>query len=78
MAVAIVCESCQKWEQAEKKAADPKMTLQNNPLVDRSDEYKQRELRRSNMERLERDAANYNGIHGNAYAAIRSMTFKGE
>lgn len=76
--IAVVCSTCDKWDQANKKAADPHMTLQNNPLVDRSDEYRQREMQSQNMRRLEEDAERYRGIHGNAYAAIRSMTFKGE
>ena len=78
MKAIIACGDCSQYEQAMNKAQDPKMTLQNNPLVDRSDEYKQRQMMQRNMERLERDADNYRGIHGNAYAAVRSMTFKGE
>lgn len=66
------------WEQASKKAEDPNMTLNGNPLRQAGDPASL--IRSKNMDRLMTDAEMWNDPkRGEAYRAIRSMVYnKGE
>ena len=66
------------WAKAHKKAADPHMTLNNNPLRGRTSG--EEAVVGRNMERLHRDADAWDDPHtGHIYRAIRGMTLdKGE
>ena len=66
------------WEKARKKAADPHMVLNGNPLREqRTDEEK---FVCHNMKRLHKDAEAWDDpLSGHIYRAIRGMTLdKGE
>lgn len=76
--IGLIGESDSTWDKALKKAEDPHMTLDGNPLRQAGDPQKL--IRRKNMERLENDASMWNDPkRGEAYRAIRSMVYrKGE
>ena len=64
------------YEAAERKAHDPNMTVNGNPL--RKDVDPERCLVHKNMEALYRDADAWNDQRsGMAYRAIRGMTYNG-
>lgn len=65
------------FAQAAKKADDPLMTLKGNPLREDASDQLHRCLVRKNMRRLEDDAEAWTDQrHGEAYRAIRGMTYE--
>ena len=64
-------------EKAYKKAENPSMTLDGNPLVQGRDAYYKEKVVENNMEKLRCDARRRNGIHGNVYAGMMSTRYKG-
>ena len=64
------------WAKAEKKAADPHMTVDGNPF--RREIDPNQALVEHNMKVLHQDAHMWNDPKsGSAYRAIRSMTYNG-
>lgn len=61
------------WEKAHKKAADPRMVLNGNPLRENPDDKEK--FVSHNMKRLRKDADEWsNPLTGHIYRAIRGMT----
>lgn len=72
MILSVVCDGPDPFDQALEKAANPSMSLANNPL--REDINPKEDLVRKNMRRLREDADAWTDRrHGEAYRAVRSM-----
>lgn len=65
------------YEKALKKAENPNMTLDGNPLVQGRDAYIKEKIVENNMDRLRLDARRRNGIHGAVYDGMMSTRYKG-
>lgn len=77
-AIAVVMGVDDSYEQAQKKASDPKMTTKDNPLVDPVNPGPNPALVERNMDRLYQDAhmrrCPYNGA---VYSGIMSTRYGG-
>lgn len=65
------------YEKALKKAENPNMTTDGNPLARGRDAYLKEKIVENNMDRLERDARRRNGPHGAVYEGIMSTRYNG-
>lgn len=73
----MIIDDFSNYEKALKKAENPNMTLDGNPLVRGKDVYYKEKVVENNMEKLRCDARRRNGIHGNVYEGIMSTRYKG-
>lgn len=73
------CSLCDfsDYEKALKKAENPNMTTDGNPLAHGRDAYLKEKIVENNMEKLRTDASRRNGPHGAVYEGIMSNRYKG-
>ena len=73
----MIIDDFDAYDKALKKAENPNMTLDGNPLVKGQDAYYKEKVIENNMGKLRCDARRRNGIHGNVYAGMMSTRYKG-
>lgn len=77
MGMIFSCDICEDFDSARKKAADPGMTLKDNPLVNKHSSEENGAVVSYNMGRLRRDAHMRTcPVRGAAYSAIMDTRMK--